>query len=57
MPLVFISENCVGCGACVDACPTKALIVDGVSKFANESACVGHKKCIEACPCEALKWE
>lgn len=48
-------DRCFGSGACVKACPEKALgIVDGKATLINASACVGHGACIAACPSQAL---
>jgi thioredoxin reductase (NADPH) len=47
---------CFGSGACVKACPEKALgIVDGKATLINASACIGHGACESACPSQAIK--
>jgi len=46
--------RCVGCAACVDACPFGALrLVDG-SVSVKADACMGCGVCVAACPNEAL---
>ena len=48
--------KCIGCGACVDACPEGEVlgIVGGKATIINGLKCVGHGKCAEACPVEGI---
>jgi thioredoxin reductase/ferredoxin len=48
---------CVGCGACVDACPEGDVlgVVSGRAVILNGLACVGHGRCADACPVGALR--
>ena len=47
---------CCGSGACVVACPEKALsIINGKAKLTDPAHCIGHGACIEACPVEAIQ--
>lgn len=47
--------KCVGCRACVDACPFDALdIVDGIAKLVSRPACHGVAICAEVCPTGAI---
>ena len=47
---------CLGCGACVQACPEKSIlgIVDGKAKLIEPSHCVGHGACATSCPTAAI---
>jgi len=47
---------CVGCGACVTACPEGDVlgIVGGTATVINGLRCVGHGRCEEACPVGAI---
>ncbi len=47
-------NKCVGCGACVDACPVSALELNGDKIKVDEAACVDCGACTGACPVEAL---
>jgi coenzyme F420-reducing hydrogenase beta subunit len=55
MNIIDTPKNCVGCGACVDVCPTKALQIalnlNGFyePKIDNE-ACKDCGKCVQVCP-------
>jgi len=53
MPAVVDEEKCVGCGACVDACPSEAITMDEVAKIDPE-ACVDCGACVDECPSEAI---
>lgn len=48
--------QCIGCGACIDACPEGNVlgIVSGKAAIINGLKCVGHGKCAEACPVEGI---
>jgi thioredoxin reductase/NAD-dependent dihydropyrimidine dehydrogenase PreA subunit len=54
-PVVDLSV-CVGSGACVRACPEKALgIINGKGVLVNPTHCIGHGACATACPVGAIK--
>ncbi|MES2012841.1 MAG: NAD(P)-binding domain-containing protein [Pseudomonadota bacterium] len=47
---------CCGSGACVRACPEKALsLINGKAVLTDPAHCIGHGACLEACPVEAIK--
>ncbi len=48
--------KCIGCGACVEACPEGSVlgIVMGKATIINGLKCVGHGLCAEACPVEGI---
>jgi thioredoxin reductase (NADPH) len=47
---------CLGCGACVKACPEKKIlgIIDGKAALIEPTHCVGHSACQTACPTDAI---
>lgn len=49
--------HCVGCGACVRACPEGDVlgVVGGTAVVVNGLRCVGHARCEEACPVGAIE--
>jgi putative YpdA family bacillithiol system oxidoreductase len=49
-------ERCIGCAACVAACPEGDVlgIVFGKATVINGLKCVGHGRCAEACPVQGI---
>lgn len=49
--------RCIGCGACVDACPEGDVlgIVGGTATVVNGLRCIGHGLCEAACPVGAIE--
>lgn len=48
------TDDCSGCGECVDVCPTKAITVIGFSKpVTNVDLCIKCCACVKSCPCGA----
>jgi thioredoxin reductase (NADPH) len=51
----FDSALCIGSGACVAACPEKAIgLVHGKAQLVNASVCIGHGACFAQCPMDAI---
>ena len=52
---VVRADVCVGCGACVPACPVEnAIRMEGKLAVVELSLCEGHGSCAEACPVGAI---
>ncbi|MGP8320675.1 MAG: 4Fe-4S binding protein [Methanosarcinaceae archaeon] len=48
-------DECVGCGTCVDECPTGAISMnDNDIAVVNADECTDCGACIDACPTEAI---
>ena len=48
-----ISEDCIGCGACLDVCPADA-ITEGTPFVIDEDACIECGACADQCPTGAI---
>jgi thioredoxin reductase/ferredoxin len=48
--------RCLGCGACVAACPEGGVLgmIDGRAALVEPTRCIGHGACREACPTDAI---
>lgn len=47
--LMFLEELCVGCGACIDVCPTGASIMKDGRVTVNRDLCKACFECVKAC--------
>ena len=52
----FDPKICVGCGACVSACPEGDVIgmIHGKADLIHPTKCIGHGACKKACPFDAI---
>lgn len=48
--------RCIGCGACVSACPEGRVLglIDGKAELIEAASCIGHGACKTACPADAI---
>jgi thioredoxin reductase (NADPH) len=48
---------CIGCGACVSACPEGQIIglVGGKAELIDAASCIGHGACKTSCPTNAIE--
>jgi thioredoxin reductase/ferredoxin len=56
---VIDPNRCLGCGACVAACPEQPGhqvlgLIDGKAQLINPTECIGHGACKAACPMDAI---
>lgn len=49
-PLLFFSNLCLKCGACVEACPSNVHAIKNNVHFIDRDKCILCGNCIEACP-------
>src|SRR5581483_8936876 len=50
------TDACIGCGACVDACPEGDVLglISGKATIVKAHKCIGHGLCADACPVGAI---
>ena len=51
--VLFRAEKCIGCGACVEACPNNAISVQDGVLVTDSGLCCGCGICEKVCPAEA----
>jgi len=51
------TDWCIGCAACVTACPEGDVlaVIGGKAALINGHKCIGHELCAEACPVGAIE--
>ena len=51
------ASQCIGCGACVRACPEGDILglINGKAVLVEPSECIGHGQCRVACPADAIR--
>jgi thioredoxin reductase (NADPH) len=51
------ATRCIGCGACVRACPEGEILglIDGKAELIEPTDCIGHGACRAACPSDAIR--
>lgn len=49
----MITDDCVGCGTCVEECPNNA-IKEAEDKYEITEDCVECGNCVEVCPTNAI---
>ncbi|MCZ7392787.1 MAG: 4Fe-4S binding protein [Candidatus Methanoperedens sp.] len=51
------TEECTGCGICVDECPANAIELKNEKAKVDEVECTDCGTCVDACPNSAIKVE
>ncbi len=56
MPAKVDKSTCTGCEACIDSCPSEAIVMED-GKATITDACVDCGVCVDECPVEAISME
>ncbi len=51
----FITDACIGCGTCADACPGGCISADQVPCVIDQDRCLRCGTCMDACPVGAIE--
>jgi ferredoxin len=58
---VIETEDCIGCGSCVDLCPEVFVLNESLEKaqVVNPEGCAEEKinEAIDICPVKCIHWE
>ena len=48
------TDECLGCGVCVDACPAEAIKLEDGHAVVDEAECLECGACTSECPVSAI---
>jgi Fe-S-cluster-containing hydrogenase component 2 len=54
---MYVDDNCVGCGLCVESCPVEAIQLIDNKAVINKEICIDCASCVDVCPLEAIHQE
>ena len=50
-----VTDSCIGCGTCTDACPNGCITLDGDKAVIRQDECLQCGCCADACPVSAIE--
>jgi ferredoxin len=57
MVAIITADECVGCGACIDECPSEAITLNGDNVAVVNDECIDCAACVDVCPTDAITME
>ena len=54
MPAKISKEKCIGCGQCVEICPTAAISINDDKAIIAPEECIHCETCIDECAKDAI---
>jgi NAD-dependent dihydropyrimidine dehydrogenase PreA subunit len=54
MKMQVIAEQCTGCGACVETCPSGAIFLSDGLAILDQAICTQCQACVDTCPAGAI---
>ena len=48
------TEECTGCGICMDECPANAIILENEKAIVYDDKCTDCGTCVDSCPNEVI---
>ncbi len=57
MPAKVDDEKCTACEACVESCPSEAIVMAADKAAIEADKCVDCGVCVDECPVEAISME
>jgi len=53
---IVIDDKCISCGACVRACPARAITLEKTKISVWTLRCINCGRCVEVCPVKAINF-
>ena len=50
IPFILKAQKCIGCGICIEMCPSKAIFMKDKKAWIDEKKCNSCIKCLKKCP-------
>ncbi|WP_406660179.1 4Fe-4S binding protein [Methanolobus sp. ZRKC3] len=58
MVAIIKADECVGCGACIDECPSEAITLNADNiAVVDADECIDCAACVDVCPTDAIAME